>query len=154
MLAWSSLHRNTAYPMFNLGSIQTATSIPFTSLQREKMIHSLTQFSPSTSLPQLWGKKTLNKCLCLVLVDVFILCSLARVNNRNCDLGEQAGKLVTLLREFLCSLKKAGIYFLGFGWDTMSAATLFLLAQHLHQLFCYQKQLLRRRLAITYTEGL
>lgn len=85
--------------MFNLGRVCAAMAIPSTSLQREKLNHGLQQFSPSTSsLPQLWGKKTLNNCFFLVLLDGFVLCSLTRVNNTNCELGEQAGEVVSQLR--------------------------------------------------------
>lgn len=89
-------------------------AIPSVSLQREKLSHGLQQFSPSTSsLSQLWGRKTLNNCFFLVLLDGFVLCSLTKVNNTNCKLGEQAGEVVSQLRVSSGSWRKQVYVFPG-----------------------------------------
>lgn len=57
-------------------------------------------FLPSSSWSKLQAKKTLSIYFFLVLLDVFILGSFTRVN-KNCELTEQVGKVVSLLSFFL-----------------------------------------------------
>lgn len=70
MLAWSSLPRNTASQV-EPGKHSNCSGEPYHSPAEEKRSRSLRQSLPSTtSLPQLWAKKTLNDCFFLALLDV------------------------------------------------------------------------------------
>lgn len=136
----------TKHPMFNLGSVQAATAISFSSLQRKKVSSSLRllRFLPSSSWSKLQGKKTFRTSFFLVLLDVFILGSFTRVNNTSCELAEQAGKVVPLLSSFPFPWVRQAYH--SWLWLRPSVLpTLFSMTQHLLWLFCWHHPFTRKK---------